>query len=859
MKGDDEPSKGAGILMLYWKTNIDQEVEDMRRSISAFLILALLLTLGISIGITPTKVSAAQTYSTDFSNGATGWTTYGGTWAVENGEYSDTSGAFDKSVIAVTAQTNFVVEGDINVQNSGQGSLIFSVSNPTTGSDSFTGYSAGIDTNGTVWLGKHNNNWTSIASANTAIKAGTWYHIKIVRYNSQIKVFLNGNLMIDVNDSSYITSSMVGVRGGYNNHVHFDNITVSTVSSYSFNFDGGNANGWTPYGGTWAVTNGQYTVNSGLGYKSIVSANTYSSFVYEADVSCSSSGDAGLIFRVSSPAVGTNSYNGYYAGINSASGLVVLGKAANNWTEIVSVPYTITPNTLYHLKVSAEGKFIEVYINGTHVISAVDSTYTSGTIGVRAINSTAKFDNVQVIDNGTVTNPVYNWAWVKGAVFVPTNAVNQAQQWDQYDPEINDRELRNISVYGINCVRVYLHYAIYLKNKTALLNNIEDFLTRANKYGLKTEFVFFDDCWTQPPDDLTSPSYVYPAPVYGVHNSRWLQCPGTAVKNNYASHKANLKAYVQDVVNAHKNDSRIAFWEVYNEPGNSGNGAGTFGGHMSQVIMNDARMWIRETGTGIPMTSTGPSFLGDSFSDFHSWHVYTVYAGADGGPSTLNTECMQRQNQSVPGVVSYFSGKTGYVLWEAGIGRDNCRFPWANDASHPATAEPTTPFHGLLYPDGHPWALTDVQAIKGNDLSTAPVFNVNYYSDNNFTTLKKTSIVPAIDFDLDNETGTGSPDASAGIGIDNFSIRYTGKVVPASTGTFTFYADSDNIARVWIGGTQIINKTTSGRSEASGTISLTAGTAYTLTVEYAHAAGNASMHVRWSGPNLSKTILLGNR
>ena len=83
-----------------------------------------------------------------------------------------------------------------------------------------------------------------------------------------------------------------------------------------------------------------------------------------------------------------------------------------------------------------------------------------------------------------------DWRWVKGAVFVPTKYVNEAQQWDEYDPAINDRELHYASVYGINCIRVYLHFDIYLKKKEALLKNIEDFLTRAGKYGIKTEFVF---------------------------------------------------------------------------------------------------------------------------------------------------------------------------------------------------------------------------------------------------------------------------------------------------------------------------------------------------------------------------------
>src|SRR3569623_3063341 len=83
-----------------------------------------------------------------------------------------------------------------------------------------------------------------------------------------------------------------------------------------------------------------------------------------------------------------------------------------------------------------------------------------------------------------------DWRWVRGAVFVPTSAVNEAQQWDEYDPVINDRELHYASIYGFNVVRVYLHYYVYLKMKDVLLKDIEDFLSRADKYGIKTEFIF---------------------------------------------------------------------------------------------------------------------------------------------------------------------------------------------------------------------------------------------------------------------------------------------------------------------------------------------------------------------------------
>src|SRR5580692_5217106 len=178
------------------------------------------------------------------------------------------------------------------------------------------------------------------------------------------------------------------------------------------------------------------------------------------------------------------------------------------------------------------------------------------------------------------------------------------------------REQHYASIYGINCVRVYLHYDIYLKKKAALLKDIEDFLTRAAKYNIKTEFVFFDDCWNQPDENILSPDYKYPPPIYGVHNSRWIVSPGENVRQHYAENRDKLKAYVQDIVNAHKADPRVLFWETYNEPKNAPE---------TVQLLKDSLAWIHETGTKIPVSATGRDFAGDPYSDFLTWHEYSNY------------------------------------------------------------------------------------------------------------------------------------------------------------------------------------------------------------------------------------------
>jgi hypothetical protein len=55
---------------------------------------------------------------------------------------------------------------------------------------------------------------------------------------------------------------------------------------------------------------------------------------------------------------------------------------------------------------------------------------------------------------------------------------------------------------------------------------------------------------------------------------------------------------------------------------------------------------------------------------------------------------------------------------------------------------------------------------------------VEYYKDANFAELAKKSVTPMIDFDLGTERGTGSPDASADVPQEHFSVRWTGTILP---------------------------------------------------------------------------------
>jgi hypothetical protein len=163
------------------------------------------------------------------------------------------------------------------------------------------------------------------------------------------------------------------------------------------NFADGNALGWRPYGGTWSVRSDQFRTTSSLGGKALLDTN-FGNVTQDTTVTITSGGgDAGVAFRVTRPAVGTDSYYGYYAGI-SPRGQLVLGRAANGWTPLRTVPLQVSTGQAYRLRVTAVGSSIKVYVNdmSTPKITVTDSTYPTGANGVRVFNTAATFDDVSV-------------------------------------------------------------------------------------------------------------------------------------------------------------------------------------------------------------------------------------------------------------------------------------------------------------------------------------------------------------------------------------------------------------------------------------------------------------------------------
>ncbi len=87
---------------------------------------------------------------------------------------------------------------------------------------------------------------------------------------------------------------------------------------------------------------------------------------------------------------------------------------------------------------------------------------------------------------------------------------------------------------------------------------------------------------------------------------------------------------------------------------------------------------------------------------------------------------------------------------------------------------------------------------------------------------------------------------------DAFALRFTGAIHLETTGKYTFFTNSDDGSRLYIGDTQVVdNDGLHGMVEKSGSIELRAGS-HPITVTYFDNGGGDGLEVSYSGPGIQK-------
>jgi hypothetical protein len=307
--------------------------------------------------------------------------------------------------------------------------------------------------------------------------------------------------------------------------------------------------------------------------------------------------------------------------------------------------------------------------------------------------------------------------WLRGSNFNPSTAINQLETWqaETFDTVIINRELGWASEIGMNCMRVYLHHLAWEVDKEGFKGRMDKYLQIADKYGIRTIFVFFDDCW--------NPEYksgMQPDPKPGIHNSGWVRDPGDLLWRD-STLISVLESYVKDILVTFSQDKRIAMWDMYNEPGNSGYG------NKSIPLLKKAFTWGWEIRPSQPLSSgvwnkelTALNKIQLENSDIITYHNYENPEKHLSAIDTLKligrpmicTEYMARRNNSLFTNIMPLLKENGIgaINWGLVACKSNTKYAWGEPV--PDGSEPPLWFHEIFYPNGTPYKQEEVDLIK---------------------------------------------------------------------------------------------------------------------------------------------------
>jgi hypothetical protein len=326
--------------------------------------------------------------------------------------------------------------------------------------------------------------------------------------------------------------------------------------------------------------------------------------------------------------------------------------------------------------------------------------------------------------------------WLVGCNFSPSTAINQLEMWqaESFDPKTIDRELGLAESLGFTSIRVFLHNLLWEQDAKGFIQRMDGFLALADKHHIGVMFVLFDSCWD--PDPKLGKQR---DPKPHLHNSGWVQSPG----HEYLQHPERfdgLKPYVIGVIHHFRNDRRIDFWDLYNEPDNKSDLPEysklepTEKVEFARLLLEKTFRWAREAKPSQPLSSgvwLGPwadpaklsamEQLQLRESDIITFHNYGKPEDAQRSVEHLRryhrpiicTEYMARPAGSTFNpILSYFRQEhVGAYNWGFVSGKTQTIYPW-DSWRKTYTGEPSLWFHDIFRADGTPYDAQEVAFIR---------------------------------------------------------------------------------------------------------------------------------------------------
>lgn len=167
--------------------------------------------------------------------------------------------------------------------------------------------------------------------------------------------------------------------------------------------------GFSAYGGSWRVREGELSAIAGQGYKLIHDSTVLQNGEASVEILFAdrTSGNAGLILRVERPAIGADHFTGYEVALHPDTGTLLLGRHRQNWEPIRTIPCPVPLNEWITLSVRVKDRSLHVTVNGKEIAEYEDNEHPllAGKVGLRTWQRDAKFRNL-IVTTGDQTQQI---------------------------------------------------------------------------------------------------------------------------------------------------------------------------------------------------------------------------------------------------------------------------------------------------------------------------------------------------------------------------------------------------------------------------------------------------------------------
>ena len=336
--------------------------------------------------------------------------------------------------------------------------------------------------------------------------------------------------------------------------------------------------------------------------------------------------------------------------------------------------------------------------------------------------------------------------WIRGCNYMPASAANRYDMWQVWDSERRfeemERELALAESIGFNAVRIIIAedngFAVWCEDHDGYMRNLERFLALCGKHGIRAIMCLGNDC--SRPKPLWSVPKPGPQPYdIGYHGGRKRSQHGSfpgAIGFISADDPELRPKFFQmcgEVMEKYKDDDRVLFWNIWNEPGNNGRGK------VSAPLVKEmfelawkigvkqpcaADLWRGklepnlETAEGIA-AAWSDIISYHSYSPLHSQVKFAKELKAKFGRPMINTEWLARiRGCDVQDCYPFFAQeRIGCTCWGFVAGKYQTYEPWESmwrqiDKGGGKNFKMTKWFHDLYRPSLRPYDPEEIDIIK---------------------------------------------------------------------------------------------------------------------------------------------------